>query len=148
MKQIEEIDSSIISEILNEISPIEAEKTEKRMLLAAKIDDAVKAKSWNRTDFAREMNKEPSVITKWLSGTHNFTFDTLLDIQRILDINLINLDEKLKEQEFVQHFVVSIENKENNCTPYMQILYGEKLQTTIKTAYLLSNKTNTIQYQA
>lgn len=32
-------------------------------------------------DFAKIMNKQPSVITKWLSGNHNFTLETLSEIE-------------------------------------------------------------------
>jgi hypothetical protein len=33
----------------------------------------------------------PSIITKWLSGTHNFTVDTLIELQHALDITLLDL---------------------------------------------------------
>lgn len=88
----EEYNSPAIDEIFNQISSAEFKKTEQRMLLAAKIDDAVKAKGWKKTDFAREMKKSPSEISKWLSGTHNFTSDTLWDIGEVLGINFINID--------------------------------------------------------
>ena len=89
--------SPLIDKILKEISPEEFEKIEKRMLLAARIDDAIKAKGWKRKDIANALNKNPSEITKWLSGTHNFTFDTLCDIERVLNINLVKLDKNKPE---------------------------------------------------
>jgi len=84
----------LIDDILGEVTPDVFEKTEKRMLLAASIDDAIKAKGWKKNQFAQEMGKKPSEISKWLSGTHNFTADTLFEIERILEINLINLGNK------------------------------------------------------
>jgi transcriptional regulator with XRE-family HTH domain len=54
------------------------------MLLAARIDDARKAKGWSQHEFAEQMGKNPSEISKWLSGTHNFTSDTLWDIEEKL----------------------------------------------------------------
>jgi transcriptional regulator with XRE-family HTH domain len=82
-----------IDEILNDISAAELNRTRNRMQLAAKIDDGIKAKGWKKTDFAREMKKSPPEISKWLSGTHNFTSDTLFDIGEVLGIKLINIDE-------------------------------------------------------
>jgi len=35
--------------------------------------------------------KNPSEITRWLSGTHNFTVDTLVDLGRVLERDFINL---------------------------------------------------------
>jgi ribosome-binding protein aMBF1 (putative translation factor) len=60
--------------------------------LAAKIYAGIKAKGWNRTEFALQMKKKNSVITKWLNGYHNFETDTLREIEKVLGINLLNLE--------------------------------------------------------
>ena len=86
--------SDILDDLLNEIDPQEMRKTEKRMSLAAKIADGIKAKGWSKSEFAGKMNKQPSVITKWLSGTHSFNSDTLFDIEEVLEIELLALEEK------------------------------------------------------
>ena len=90
--------SSILDEIYDSITPDEFEKVGKRMLLATRIDDGIIAKAWKKSDFAKAMKKQPSVISKWLSGTHNFTVDTLFDIEAVLNIKLILLKDKPKEQ--------------------------------------------------
>lgn len=92
--KIENYTSQAIEDIFKEISPAELKRTEKKMLLAAKIDDAIKSKGWKKADFARAMGKRPSEISKWLSGTHNFTADTMSDIEDILGIKLIVTEEK------------------------------------------------------
>jgi len=61
------------------------------MLLAASISKAIKSKGLTKSEFAEKMGKNPSVVTKWLSGVHNFTSDTLTDIQQVLGISLLNL---------------------------------------------------------
>ena len=99
--------SDILDELLSEITPEEQRRTDKRMLLAARIDDAMKAKGWKKGDLAREMNKQPSVITRWLSGTNNFESDTLFDIERVLGINLITIKDSPKEQVIRYHVIVS-----------------------------------------
>lgn len=83
---------SALSKLLDEITPEEQEKTDIKMMLAAKIADAMQAKGWNKTLLLKAMGKtNPSEITRWLSGTHNFTTDTLIDLQRVLGINLLNV---------------------------------------------------------
>ncbi|HAD12740.1 MAG TPA: hypothetical protein DCF33_09920, partial [Saprospirales bacterium] len=52
------------------------------------------AKKINKKQFAELVGQSPSVITKWLSGGHNFTVDTLTDIQRVLNVRLLALEEK------------------------------------------------------
>jgi len=83
--------SKLIDDLLDEITPEEQEITDKRMLLAAKIDEAIKTKDWKQNDFAAAMDKVPSEISKWLSGIHNFNSDTLFEIEIVLGIKLINL---------------------------------------------------------
>ena len=98
--------SPVLDEIQNMIDPNDQEKTNKRMLLAAKIYDAMEAKGWKNKDLAEALNKKRSVITKWLSGTHNFTQDTLCDIERVLEIKLINLDTEQKEPSAVYNIIL------------------------------------------
>ena len=88
MSKAIEYKSELLSEILSGITVAEQTKTDKRMLLAASIDDALKAKGWCKADLAKALNKRPSEITKWLSGTHNFNVSTLFDIENVLRINI------------------------------------------------------------
>ncbi len=84
--------SPIIHELLDAISPSEGEKIKKKMLIAAKIQTAMKARNWKGKDLLEALGKKnPSVVTKWLSGLHNFTIETLIDIERVLEINILDL---------------------------------------------------------
>lgn len=123
MSKIENYNSSNIDELFQEISSDELEKTEKRMLLAVRIDEGIKAMGWKKIDFAKALNKRPSEISKWLSGTHNFNSDTLFDIEKTLGIDLINVDTKPKQQTSVYHVFVSSktnQDKENSCFNYIE----------------------------
>ena len=57
-------------------------------LKAVLIDEALKAKGWNKKQLAEVMHKNPSEVTKWLSGTHNFTLETLYLIELHLGVKL------------------------------------------------------------
>lgn len=103
----EEYNSSLIDEIFESISPKEENRIKSKMLLAAKIEDAMKAKGWNRAKLLKATGqKNASVATKWFSGTHNFTHDTLFDIQEALGIDLLNTSEKNEEVVVKYHVVV------------------------------------------
>lgn len=69
------------------------DKTEKNMLLAVRIEEAMKKHGYNKVRFAEAMHVQPSMVTRWLSGTHNFTIDTLYDIERLLSICIVNVIE-------------------------------------------------------
>lgn len=90
--------SDVLDEFLSLGTPQELERTEKRMLMASKIADAMQQKKIANKQLAEKTGQSPSVITKWLSGGHNFTLDTLTDIQRALGVRLLNLEEKQAQQ--------------------------------------------------
>ena len=95
------------SKILNDFFTINDTKaykrTEKNMLLALRILKAMQTKEWNRIKFAEEMGVHPSVVTKWLSGTHNFTTETLFDIEEKLNICIINVVEPQQIETIVTY---------------------------------------------
>lgn len=99
--------SNLIDELFQETSPEELEKTEKRMLLAAHIEDAMKRKGWKAKDLAKAIGKSPSEISKWLSGTHNFTSDTLFDLEKVLDTCIFSR-EKSEDTVIVNNWTFSI----------------------------------------
>ncbi len=100
--------TNIIGNILNSISPNEAKRVENRMLLAAKIDDAMQAKGWKKKDLMLAMGKKnQSEITRWLSGTHNFTSDLLTDLGSALDIDFLNLEQSVPKP-VIYHFSVTV----------------------------------------
>ena len=79
--------SPLIKELSDAVTLQEQEQTDYKMKLASKIYMAMKAIGMTQTQFAESMGKPVSLISRWMSGTHNFTVDTLIDIQRILDIS-------------------------------------------------------------
>jgi ribosome-binding protein aMBF1 (putative translation factor) len=97
-KKAENYTSPAIYELMDETDEKEYKRTEKRMMMAARIDEAKRAKGWKNKDLAKALGKKPSEISKYLSGTHNFTIDTLSDLEEVLGIQLLNLKEKPKTQ--------------------------------------------------
>jgi transcriptional regulator with XRE-family HTH domain len=107
--------SPIVDSILSNISKEELEITEGKMRLAMKIADAIKAKGFNKkSDFAKKLNKQNSEISKWLSGTHNFTTETLMLLQNELNINLINSEIEAKVELKAINFETKASNKNNS----------------------------------
>lgn len=132
MSKAEAYNSAILDEILGSVTPREAGKIRKRMLLAAKINEGIKAKGWKKKDLALALNKRRSEITKWLSGTHNFNTDTLFDIEGVLNIGLVALGDAPKEQVIKYHIVVSQTVETAGNSPYCGIPWSESLVNSYK----------------
>jgi len=113
--------NNLIEELLNLISPEESLRIENKMLMAAKIGEALKVKGWKKKDLIKALGKSnQSEVTKWLSGTHNFTIDLLTDLSRVLDVNLLNVEKKEAVVEKVyktQTVIVTVNagSSENTC---------------------------------
>ena len=68
----------------NQRSELEYQKVARRMRTAIQIADAMKKHGVTKSQLARQMGRQPSEITKWLSGDQNFTLDTLTELSYYL----------------------------------------------------------------
>ena len=86
----------LLDNLLAEITPEQQARTDRKMRIACIIDDAMKAKGLGKKQFADKVGRKLSEITKWLSGTHNFTIETLSDIENVLEIRILYLSNRRK----------------------------------------------------
>jgi ribosome-binding protein aMBF1 (putative translation factor) len=84
--------SLVLESLIETISKEELEKIENKQRLALKIVKAIEATGLKRYEFAKKINKNNIEINKWLSGTHNFTVETLFFLQNELGIKLLDLE--------------------------------------------------------
>ena len=112
-----EYTSPIIEELNKRIDPVRYKRTEKQMMLAAKIDEAISEKFGTKVAFAEKIGKKPSEITKWLSGFHNFTLNTLLDLEQYLGIEILFVEEPEKINPL---YIINLSIPENNYSTYSQ----------------------------
>ena len=57
--------------------------------IADKIDAIIKEKGMTQKEFAKKMNKTEAEVSRWLSGTHNFTLKTIAKITNILGESIV-----------------------------------------------------------
>jgi len=88
-----------LGRLLQSIDPVETEKRTMCMIISARVQDAMKDQGINKRTLAEMLNKKPSVITKWLSGTHNFTTETLVEISIALGVSMHWLHTKFSEEK-------------------------------------------------
>lgn len=116
---MKKLNSPLLNNLLKDIDPVDQAKTDAKMELAAKIAQAMIAKNWKKKDLLEAIGKDnPSIITKWLSGTHNFTVETLIDLEKALDIRLIDREFK---QVPIMEYRINVSSSMDNSGPFSYI---------------------------
>lgn len=102
-----EKERNIINDWLDQNGNPETEKfISKNLAITEKVCKALETKGWTKAQFAKEMGKKPSEVSKWLSGMHNITFKSIIKMEATLGIDLIQV-EPIKETEYVFLGVIS-----------------------------------------
>lgn len=100
--------NNIISEWIQENGKPEITKlVEKNMAIANKIHELLEKRGLKAADLARMLDKKPSEISKWLTGTHTFTTKTVTKIETVLGEDIIHIE---PQKEYV-YFKVMIPNE-------------------------------------
>lgn len=59
--------------------------------IAERISEVLKTKGLTQKEFARRLHKRESEISKWMTGRHNFTMQTIAKIETALGCRLIQI---------------------------------------------------------
>ncbi len=67
------------------------------MSISAQIADIIDEKFNSRREFADSLDKKESELSKWLSGTHNFTLKSLAKIEEKLEVQFLYTSDELSD---------------------------------------------------
>ena len=70
--------------------------TTRQAVAARQIEEAMKLRGLGKKQFAELMHRNPSEVTKWLSGKHNFTISLLQEISRALNVQITGVEDVAK----------------------------------------------------
>lgn len=131
-KKTVEYSSPRVRELLQSRDPLKTARARKRMLIAARIEDILQDLGWKKKDLAEKLGKKPSEVTKWLSGTHNFTIDTLVDIEHATGKAVIPVSEK-RAPKMVWQIVVrqEIKAEHEEFIPPVGLLNPDTLKSSV-----------------
>lgn len=62
--------------------------------IAERISEVLKTKNLTQKDLACLLHKRESEISKWMTGRHNFTIQTIAKIETALGCRLINISSR------------------------------------------------------
>lgn len=81
----------MFKEALEKVPPVTRREADFSFGIAKRINDILKKKGWSKTDLAKATGKKTPVVTKWMSGTHNFTMRTIAEIEVALGEEIISV---------------------------------------------------------
>lgn len=85
------IQNPLFRECLEAIPEDRKAEFELSFAIATRIDELLKRKGMTQRELAQKLGKKESEVSKWLTGRHNFTTNTLARISIALDAPIINV---------------------------------------------------------
>ena len=85
------IECEVFWQALADIPAEQKAQIELSFAIAERIDAVLKAKGMSQKMFAQLLGKRESEISKWLTGRHNFTMQTIAKIETALGCKLIDV---------------------------------------------------------
>jgi antitoxin component HigA of HigAB toxin-antitoxin module len=97
--KINDMTNELFNKALEKVKPETRAYASLSMEIAARIDDLLQQKGWTGADLARAFDKSPSEISRWLSGTHNFTLETLARLESVLGEPVLRVESSASSGE-------------------------------------------------
>ena len=90
--------NKILENIRKNISWETKQEMDYSFSIVERIDTILTKQQKSRKDLAIALGKSESEISKWMTGTHNFTLKTISKIESVLGESLIEIPSKMKEK--------------------------------------------------
>lgn len=117
--------NNIISDWLEKNSNPEIDKlVEVNLAIANKINELLKERGLKPADLARMLDKKPSEISKWLTGTHTFTTKTIAKIGTVLGKDIIHIEPQ-KEYVYLNVYINQEEDIEETAFENSEVFATE-----------------------
>lgn len=83
--------STLFKEELGKVPESVKRQVDISFALADRIDACLRRKGMSQKELAKKMKKTDAEVSRWLSGTHNFTLRTICAIESALEVELISI---------------------------------------------------------
>lgn len=83
--------SSIIEARRMQVNPLIRQNVDLSFQIVDRIHEILVAKGLKQKDLASLLGKKEAEISKWMRGTHNFTIDTLVSIEKALGAPILQV---------------------------------------------------------
>ena len=81
----------LFQEVLNQVPKERRRESELSYGIARRIHEVLLRKEWSQADLARATGKRETIVSRWMSGTHNFTIQTLAEIETAMGEEILSV---------------------------------------------------------
>lgn len=124
MASIQYIDPAF-KQVLKEIPAQVSRECDLVFDIVKRIHDILVRKGWSQADLARATGKTEAEVSRWMSGSHNFTIKSIALIETALDERIISVNKYRKPSEMVSGYRVS--PRKAAFLSEAEVKYGKKL---------------------
>ena len=71
----------LFKELMEKIPKESRRESELSYSIARRINEVIVRKGWTQADLAKAVGRPPAVVSRWMSGTQNFTLKTLASLE-------------------------------------------------------------------
>ncbi len=83
--------SSVLEDRRRLVNPEIRESVDLSFQIVDRIHEILTEKGLKQKDLALLLNKKEAEVSRWMRGTHNFTIDTLVTIERALNAPILQV---------------------------------------------------------
>ena len=93
--------------------------------IALSILEVLKKENISKTEFAKRLGKDSSVVSRWLNGQHNFTVKTIVDIENTLKQKIIFTANRINEKRIVEKPIVLLRFESSYNSDFSRLIREE-----------------------
>ena len=94
----------IFKEMVEKIPAERRRESELSYSIARRINEVLVRKGWTQADLAKAVGRPPAVVSRWMSGTQNFTLKTLASLEIALGERIISVSHYYKPSAVVEGY--------------------------------------------
>jgi transcriptional regulator with XRE-family HTH domain len=104
--------NKVVERLKNKIRPENRIFIRKNLAISEQVQYILEQKGWTQKDLANNMGKHESEISKWLTGLHNLTIQSISLMEAALEAEIIitplEVDSKFRNRKYKNQSVISL----------------------------------------
>lgn len=126
---------AVISRLRERVKPENKIFVEKNLQISRQISHLLFQKGWSQKAFAQKLDKKDSEVSKWLTGLHNLTLQSISKMEAVLGAEiLITPLEACEKYRNIQYITLKVHARSNENVEEVKTGTYEKI-TTVKDTF-------------